>query len=258
MSTFLWESIAFGPIHSRRLGSSLGINLLPTDVKICSFNCIYCECGWTLEKSLTAREYYPVDTVMQAIEHKLQESIATGKQVDSITFSGNGEPTLHPHFHQIIDRLLGLRDTYYPKAVITCLSNATQLMRPEVCAALKKIENPLLKLDAGTQEMLDIINGPIVPVNLDEVVRELCSFNGNLVIQSMFLSGEKDGVPFDNSAEPNLSAWLDKIQLINPRKVMIYSLDREAPATKLHKFDKEKLEEIASLVRKLNIPAETY
>ena len=117
---------------------------------------------------------------------------------------------------------------------------------------------PSIEQEEASIEMLDIINGPIVPVNLDEVVRELCSFNGNLVIQSMFLSGEKDGVPFDNSAEPNLSAWLDKIQLINPRKVMIYSLDREAPATKLHKFDKEKLEEIASLVRKLNIPAETY
>ena len=258
MSTFLWESIAFGPIHSRRLGSSLGINLLPTDVKICSFNCIYCECGWTLEKSLTAREYYPVETVMQAIEHKLQETLAAGKAVDSITFSGNGEPTLHPHFDEIIDRLLVLRDTYFPKAVITCLSNATQLMRPEVCAALKRIENPLLKLDAGTQEMLNIINGPIVPVNIDEVVRELCSFEGKVVIQSMFLSGEKDGIPFDNSAEPNLSEWLERIRLIHPRKVMIYSLDREAPAAKLHKFEKEKLEEIADRVRALNINVETY
>jgi wyosine [tRNA(Phe)-imidazoG37] synthetase (radical SAM superfamily) len=258
MSTFLWESIAFGPIHSRRLGSSLGINLLPTDVKICSFNCIYCECGWTLERSLTAREFYPVDVVMQAIEHKLQEAVGLGKPVDSITFSGNGEPTLHPHFDQIIDRLLFLRDVYYPQAVITCLSNATQLMRPEICAALKKIENPLLKLDAGTQEMLQIINDPVIPVFIDEVVRELCSFNGNLVIQSMFLSGEKDGIPFDNSMEPNLSAWLDKIQLINPRKVMIYSLDREAPAAKLHKFSKERLEQIADLVRALDITAETY
>ncbi|MCR4965691.1 MAG: radical SAM protein [Bacteroidales bacterium] len=258
MSTFLWESIAFGPIHSRRLGSSLGINLLPTDVKICSFNCIYCECGWTLEKSLTAREYYPVETVMQAIEHKLQEALAEGKAVDSITFSGNGEPTLHPHFDQIIEQLLGLRDKYYPNAVISCLSNATQLLRPEVCSALKKIENPILKLDAGTQEMLNIINDPTVPVNIDEVVHELTTFEGNVIIQTMFLSGEKDGVAFDNSTEPNLSAWLAKIELIRPRKVMIYSLDREAPATKLHKFSKEKLEEIAELVRKMNITVETY
>ncbi len=258
MSTFLWESIAFGPIHSRRLGHSLGINLLPTDVKICSFNCLYCECGWTLEKSLTAREYYSVDTVMQAIEHKLQSVKEEGREVDSITFSGNGEPTLHPHFDQIIDRLLVLRDQYYPQAVISCLSNATQLLRPEVCAALKRIENPLLKLDAGTQEMLNIINDPIVPVDIEAVTCELCSFEGNLVIQSMFLSGEKDGLPFDNSQEPNISAWIDRIRQIKPRKVMIYSLDRETPAMQLHQFSKEQLEAIADKVRALDIKTDTF
>lgn len=258
MSTFLWESIAFGPIHSRRLGHSMGINLLPTDEKICSFNCLYCECGWTLEKRLDAREYYPVTTVLQAIEHKMQECVAKQAPVDSITFSGNGEPTLHPHFDQIIDGLIPLRDKYYPQAVISCLSNATQLMRPAVCAALKRIENPLLKLDTGTQEMLETINGPIVPVKLDEVVEELCTFEGNLVIQSMFLSGEKEGVPFDNSEEPNFSAWLALVQRIRPRKVMIYSLDRETPAMQLHKFDKEKLESIADKVRVIGIPTETY
>ena len=131
-------------------------------------------------------------------------------------------------------------------------------MRPEVCSALKRIENPILKLDAGTQEMLEIINGPIVPVNLDEVVRELCSFNGNLIIQTMFLSGEKDGVPFDNSQDPNFSQWLDRVRLINPKKVMIYSLDRETPALQLHKFDKDKLESIADKVRALGIHTDTY
>lgn len=258
MSTFLWESIAFGPIHSRRLGSSLGVNLLPTDVKICSFNCLYCECGWTLEKSLTAREYYPVETVLQAIENKLKTSLENNIPVDSITFSGNGEPTLHPHFDGVINGLIPLRDKYYPNAVISCLSNATQLMRPEVCAALKRIENPLLKLDAGTQEMLDLINEPTIPVNLSEVVSQLQSFNGNLIIQSMFLSGEKDGRTFDNSEEPDFSIWLDLVQSIRPKKVMIYSLDRETPAQKLHKFDKEKLETIAEKVRALGIITETY
>lgn len=258
MSTFLWESIAFGPIHSRRLGHSLGINLLPTDVKICSFNCLYCECGWTLEKRLDAREYYPVPVVLQAIEHKLRNCTETGTPVDSITFSGNGEPTLHPGFDQIIDGLIPLRDRYYPNAVISCLSNATQLMRPEVCAALKRIENPILKLDAGTQEMMETINEPVVPVNLEEVVRELCSFNGNLIIQTMFLSGEKDGVPFDNSQEPNFSKWLEYVHRIHPKRVMIYSLDRETPALQLHKFDKEKLEGIADKVRALGIQSDTY
>ena len=258
MSTFLWDSIAFGPIHSRRLGNSLGVNILPTDVKICSFNCLYCECGWTLEKSLTAREFYSVDTVLQAVENKLKTSRESNTPVDSITFSGNGEPTLHPQFDQIINGLIPLRDKYFPKAVISCLSNATQLMRPEVCAALKRIENPLMKIDAGTQEMLELINEPIVPVSLAEVVSQLQTFQGNLVIQSMFLSGEKDGQFFDNSEEPNLSHWLEMVQSVHPKKVMIYSLDRETPAQKLHKFDKEKLETIAEKVRALGIVAETY
>lgn len=258
MSTFLWESIAFGPIHSRRLGSSLGINLLPTDLKICSFNCLYCECGWTLEKRLDAREYYPVETIMQAIEHKLQDCREHGTPVDSITFSGNGEPTLHPQFDKVIERLLPLRDKYYPGAVISCLSNATQLTRPEICAALKKIENPILKLDAGTQEMLDIINGPVVPVNINEVIEQLCTFNGNLIIQTMFLSGEKDGTAFDNRQDPSFSEWMKHIQKINPKKVTIYSLDRETPALQLHKFSKEELEDIANKVRALGIITETY
>ena len=258
MPTFLWDSIAFGPIHSRRLGHSLGINLLPTDVKICSFNCLYCECGWTLEKRLTARDFYPVEIVLQAIEHKLNACKNLDVPVDSITFSGNGEPTLHPCFDQIINGLIPLRDQYYPNAVISCLSNATQLARPEVRTALQRIENPLLKLDAGTQEMLDTINYPIVPVDIEEVTGHLKSFNGNLIIQSMFLSGEKDGVPFDNSAEPNFTQWLRRVADIHPRKVMIYSLDRETPALQLHKFDKGKLEEIAEKVRAIGIPTETY
>lgn len=258
MSTFLWESIAFGPIHSRRLGSSLGINLLPTDVKICSFNCLYCECGWTLEKSLTAREYYSVDTVMQAIEHKLKSCIEANTPVDSITFSGNGEPTLHPAFDQIIDRLIPLRDKYYPQAVISCLSNATQLMRPEICEALKRIENPILKLDAGTQEMLNIVNAPTSPVHIDEVVEQLRSFNGNLILQTMFLSGEQDGVAFDNSVGESYERWLEFVKIIRPKRLMIYSLDRETPAMQLHKFDKEKLEEIAAPVRALGIQTDVY
>ena len=258
MSTFLWESISFGPIHSRRLGSSLGVNLLPTDVKICSFNCLYCECGWTLEKSLTAREYYPVETVLQAIEHKLSSCQEQGTPVDSITFSGNGEPTLHPHFDKIIDGLIPLRDKYYPQAVISCLSNATQLMRPEVCTALKRIENPILKLDAGTQELLDIINKPTIPVNIQDVIDQLKTFDGEVIVQTMFLSGEQDGIAFDNSQEPDFSQWLESVKSIRPKKVMIYSLDRETPALQLHKFDKEKLETIAEKVRETGILTETY
>ncbi len=258
MSTFLRDSIAFGPIHSRRLGQSLGINLLPTDVKICSFNCLYCECGWTLEKSLTAHTYPSVEIVTQAIEYKLKSCAESGTKVDSITFSGNGEPTLHPQFDQIINHLLVLRDQYYPHAVISVLSNATQLMRPEVCDALKRIESPILKLDAGTQEMLNLINAPTVPVNIHEVVAQLCRFNGNLILQTIFLSGEQEGLVFDNSTGESYDRWLEYVQQIHPKLLTIYSLDRETPAKGLHKLDTMKLEHIADEVRKLGIRVEAY
>ena len=258
MSTFLWESIAFGQIHSRRLGHSLGINLMPVDEKICTFNCLYCECGWTLEKNINAREPYPLELVMEAIERKLAECARTDTPVDSITFSGNGEPTLYPWFDKVIDRLRVLRDQYYPKAVITCLSNATQLHRPEIVEALKRIENPMLKLDAGTQTMLDILNAPIVPVDIEQVTDQLCTFNGNLVIQTMFLSGEQDGHHFDNSIDPEWSQWLARIRRIRPKRIVIYSLDRETPALALHKFDKEYLEAIAEKLRAEGFHTETY
>ena len=258
MSTFLWESIAFGPIHSRRLGHSLGINLMPVDEKICTFNCLYCECGWTLEKNLNAREPYPLETVMEAIERKLSDCAAHNTPVDSITFSGNGEPTLYPWFDQVIDRLIVLRDKYYPDAVITCLSNATQLYRPEIINALQRIENPMLKLDAGTQGMLDTINAPIVPVDIEQVTEQLCSFNGNLVIQTMFLSGEQEGRAFDNSVDPEWSQWLARIRRIRPKRIVIYSLDRETPALNLHKFDKPYLDSIAEKLRLEGFNAEAY
>ena len=258
MSTFLWESIAFGPIHSRRLGHSLGINLMPVDEKICTFNCLYCECGWTLEKNINAREPYPLETVMEAVDHKLAECAGAGTPVDSITFSGNGEPTLYPWFGQVIDQLLGLRDKYYPQAVITCLSNATQLYRPEIIAALKRIENPMLKLDAGSQAMLDTVNAPVVPVDIEQVTDQLCEFNGNLIIQTLFFSGEREGRAFDNSVDPEWSLWLERIRRIRPKRIVIYSLDRETPALDLHKFDKSYLDNIVTKLRSEGFEAFSY
>ncbi len=254
----LWKEIAFGPIHSRRLGNSLGLNLLPTKEKICTFNCIYCECGWTLENHSEAKEYYPLNTVMEAIEHKLQECQAANTPIDSITFSGNGEPTLHPHFGDIINGLLKLRDQYYPQAVITCLTNSTQLSRSDVFDALLKIENPMLKLDAGSEEMFQTINKPTIPIHLDEIRENLFRFGQRAIIQSMFLKGTVDNKEFDNSNEENVKAWLNDIRKINPKRVLIYSLDRETPAKQLVKFSKEKLEQIADRVRALGIEAATY
>ena len=255
---FLWDSIAFGPVFSRRLGKSLGINVLPTTEKICSFNCVYCECGWTPDKEMLGREYLPADMILSAIEAKLKNCEEQNIAIDSITFSGNGEPTMHPDLGKIISELISLRNRYYPKTVITCLSNSTQLFRPEVKEALQKIENPILKLDAGSEAFFKLVDSPTIPVTLQEIIDQLKSFQGNLIIQTMFLCGEIDNQHFNNSAGEELSLLLNHIQEINPKKVMLYSLDRETPAKKLVKIEKTDLEHIAETIRNMGIVAEVY
>ena len=250
----LWESIAFGPIKSRRLGSSLGINLLPVVKKICSFDCIYCECGWTLESNMDTNNFYSLSEVNEAIESKLIQCKKDSIPIDSITFSGNGEPTLHPQFFEIIDHLILLRDKYYPKAVITCLSNSTQLYREDVREALHKIENPILKLDAATEEMYQIVNNPLQNCSVKQIIEWLKLFDGNFILQTLFFSGDLGGVEFDNSKEPHLSKWLDAVQMLKPKKVMLYSLDRETPAQNLIKISTEEMETIAQKVRTFGIP----
>ena len=255
---FLWESIAFGPIHSRRLGSSLGINVSPTDVKICSFDCIYCECGWTLRKDIDAKNFAPADIVLQAIEAKLQKCNEENTHIDSITFSGNGEPTLHPQFPEIIDGLLVLRDKYYPQSVITVLSNSTQLLKEDVRKALLKIENPMLKLDAGLPELYQLINRPTIPITLEQTIEGLRAFHGKFIMQSMFLRGIVDGTSFDNTSQENVLAWLKIIDTLRPKRVVIYSLDRETPAKQLVKVYKNELEPIAEKVRSFGIDAHVF
>jgi len=255
---FLWDKIAFGPISSRRLGSSLGINVSPTTVKICSFDCIYCECGWTLEKKIAPEQFFSVEEIIAAIEAKLSQCSVAGTQIDSITFSGNGEPTLHPNFYQIIDTLIVLRDQYFPKTVITCLSNATQLANEKVLSALKRIENPVLKLDAVTESLFQLINKPVTPISVEEIMKQLQPLAGAFILQSLFLKGEVDGQIFDNTAESHLSLWLNVVKQLHPKKVMIYSLDRNTPAQGLEKIPFEKLEEIARQVHLLGISADAY
>jgi len=255
---FLWDKIAFGPIQSRRLGSSLGINVSPTDVKICSFDCVYCECGWTLEKSIDPHLFYSVEEITTAIEAKLRQCKEAGTLIDSITFSGNGEPTLHPHFDQIIDNLIILRDKYYPKTAITCLSNATQLAKEEVLSSLKKIENPILKLDAVTEPLFQLINKPTIPVSVEEVIKQLQRMNGGFILQTLFFKGEIDGQYFNNAAEPHLSLWMNVVKQLHPRKVMIYSLDRNTPAQALEKIPMEELQEIVRLLKAIGIDAMAY
>lgn len=230
------EETVFGPIFSRRLGSSLGINLLPVNGKICTFDCIYCECGWNKDGRGDTR-LPEASEVHEALETKLKQLATEGTPVDSITFSGDGESTIHPVFPQIIDDTLQLRDRYYPKAKVSVLSNATQVHRPEIFAALCKVDNPIMKIDAPTNALAEKINHPAPGYDVNRVVEALKQFKGDFVLQSMFLKS-KD---FDSSSPEVLNGWMDIVRLLKPREVMAYTIDRPTPEEGLQKFTVEEM-----------------
>ena len=233
MSTILFDKIVFGPIHSRRLGVSLGMNLLPTDGKLCSFNCIYCECG--LNENHRTHSKLPTRTeVREALEQKLSSMKAEGIAPDVITFAGNGEPTIHPEFGGIIDDTIAIRDRFFPDAKIAVLSNSTMLHKEEVFQALNKIEDNILKLDSV----------------LDSRIRQIDVTNGNLIIQTMFLKGELNGESVNNMTEEEIAGWISSLKQIRPKQVMIYTIDRETPVKALKKATKEELDAIAERARK--------
>ena len=256
MTTFLFDEIIFGPVLSRRLGNSLGINLLPLTKKICNFNCLYCECGLTNYSFSTKDSSMPT---RKAVEKNLRKILIdfskTGKRIDSITFAGNGEPTLHPSFPQIIDDTIILRDKYYPKAKIAVLSNATLIGKENIHKALQKIEYKILKLDSVFQETIQKINCPKGDFSIDHLISQLRIFNTNLTIQTLFVKGRYKGYSFDNSSEKELEAWLQVIKKINPQLVMVYTIARDTPIESIEKISQEKLEAIAHRVRKMGIPA---
>ena len=225
------EETVFGPIHSRRLGSSLGINLLPRHGKICNFDCIYCECGWN--KDGRGDSVLPTAAeVRSALEDKLSACMLDGIPIDSITFSGDGEPTLNPEFPRIIDDTLRLRDAFYPSAKVSVLSNATRVHIPEVAAALKRVDNPILKIDAPTDELIARINHPAPGYRLERVLEALRGFQGDFVLQTMFLRSPD----FDSASPEVLGGWMDIVRDLRPRKIMVYTIDRPTPAQNLEKF----------------------
>lgn len=250
MSTALFGSIIFGPIHSRRLGVSLGVNLLPATGKVCSFDCIYCECGYNAERR--GGKIPSGDDVIAALEKSLQEMAEAGRPLDVITFAGNGEPTLHPEFARVIDATLALRDRYYPQAKVSVLSNSTRIDRPDVFSALQKVDNNILKLDSVFAETVALIDAPNQEgFSVDNLIANLQKFEGNLIIQTMFLRGNHSGKVVDNTTERELEGWLKALQTIKPKQVMVYSLDRPTPEQKLQKVPKVELEQIADRARAL-------
>ncbi len=232
-----------GPIHSRRLGISLGVNLLPKDGKVCSFNCLYCECGWNEDHR--GGKFPDTADVMRQLEEKLQQMHEAGEGLDVITFAGNGEPTLHPQFAEVIDQTIALRNQYYPAAKVSVLSNATRMTDPKVHAALLKVDNNILKIDGAYDATIHQIDQPADShYSVRQVVEGMKSFKGQLIVQTMFVRGEHNGEIVDNTTAAEVSAWCDLIREIQPYQVMVYSLDRPTPEPNLVRVSKEEMQEL--------------
>jgi wyosine [tRNA(Phe)-imidazoG37] synthetase (radical SAM superfamily) len=254
MSTFLFDKIIFGPVKSRRLGVSLGINLLPETVKVCNFNCIYCECGWTKTDPIDISQFPSRKQVFDALDKKLAEMKDSKQHPDVITYAGNGEPTLHPDFPGIIDDSILLRNKYFPDAKITVLSNSTAISDPEIKAALLKADMNILKLDSAFDLTIKRHNQPAGNLKVDELIEKLTGFNGKLIIQTLFLRGIHEGTAIDNTKPDELEAWLKALAKIKPEEVMIYTISRDTPeGGDLSKVPLKELNKIASMVRKLGI-----
>lgn len=254
MPTIIYPSPIFGPVKSRRLGISLGINLLPADGKVCTFDCIYCECGLNAERKpkgvLPTRE-----EVATALEKRLVEMGASGELPDVLTFAGNGEPTIHPQFAGIIDDTIGLRNRLCPSAKVSVLTNATLIARESVFEALKKVDNNILKLDTIDPGFISRIDRPTGKYDLATIIERMKAFEGKAVIQTMFLKGEADGKEIDNTGDSYVLPWIATIKDIAPREVMIYTIDRETPVKGLQKATREELDRIVNMLAKEGIKA---
>ena len=251
--TILFHEIVYGPVHSRRMGTSLGVNLLPYDGKLCSFDCIYCECGFNRDFR-TKTKLPDRENVQAALNDKLQSLKKEEAKLDVITFAGNGEPTMHPEFEAIIGDTLQLRDRYFPSTQISVLSNGLHLNKKEVFDAMKKVDNPILKLDSAFDETAQRIDRPnAASYSVSQQVERYRMFQGDFILQSMFLRGNFEGRVVDNTTEEEISAWLGLVRTLRPREVMIYTIDRETPARALEKAPLAVLQEIARRVGEMGI-----
>ncbi len=245
MSVFLFDEIVFGPVNSRRLGISLGMNLMPVNKKVCSFDCIYCECGLNGQLGDKNGKIPTRAAVKEALDAKLQHMLNDNIRPDVITFAGNGEPTLHPEFEGVIDDTIALRDQYCPDARIAVLSNASRLHKPEIVEALLKVDDNIQKLDSGLKETIMRLDQPNYPFDLELTIEQLSNFRGQLIIQTMFVAGEVNGQIIDNTTEADISSWLIALDIIKPSKVMIYTIARDTPYNSLKKVPLETLQQIA-------------
>ena len=253
MSTIIYPSPIFGPIHSRRLGVSLGVNLQPGDGKSCTFDCIYCECGFNAD----FRPHTPRPSrqaVAEALENKLIEMKKEGVTPDVLTFAGNGEPTCHPHFAEIIDDVIQLRNQYCPGAKVSVLSNSTMIHRPQVHDALMRVDNNILKLDTVDPAYIKKVDHPNGTYDLPQIIERMKAFHGHIIIQTLFMRGQCQGESVDNTGEAFVAPWLEVVKQIKPQQVMVYTIDRETPAQGLEKASREQLDAIRDRVIAAGIP----
>lgn len=246
----LFNEIIVGPIKSRRLGRSLGVNILHREAKICTFNCIYCECGlnFSAGSKLPKRE-----EIKEALKRKLMQMNENGEEIDVITFAGNGEPTTHPKFYEIVEDTVVLRNMYMPNAKVTVLSNATMIGMSKVREALKMVDNNILKLDSAIQETAELINQPVGKYSVMKIIEEMKKFGGECIVQTMFLRGTMDGKTVDNTTEEEVKAWVAAVAEVKPKMVQLYSIDRQTPIDTLVKVEGPELEIIAQKIKDLGI-----
>ena len=254
MSTIIYPSPIFGPVHSRRLGVSLGINLMPADGKVCTFDCIYCECGFNADHRPTLKR--PTrEEVSTALEARLRRMKDEGVLPDVLTFAGNGEPTAHPDFLNIIKDTIALRNRYCPAAKVSVLSNATLIMRPQVFEALMLVDNNILKLDTVNTEYIRIVNRPTGHYDVRELIEKMKEFRGHCIVQTMFMHGISNGQDVGNLTDKYIDPWLKAVKEISPQQVMIYTIDRETPDHDLTKATHEELDSIVARIEAMGIKA---
>ena len=254
MSTILFPAPIFGPVHSRRLGVSLGVNLMPADGKLCSFDCVYCECGFN-KPSHSGSKRPSREQVKTDLEKQLQKMVEEGRLPDVITFAGNGEPTLHPDFAGIIDDTIALRDRYCPQAKVSVLSNATMAFKPDVRDALLKVDNNILQLDTVDPDFKQLVDRPVGKFDVNNIIDDLAAFHGKVIVQTMFLKGKYQGRDVDNTGDYYVTPWLKALEKIKPEAVMVYPIDRETPAHELLKATPAELDAIVARIKALGIDA---
>lgn len=253
----LFNDILFGPIKSRRFGNSLGINLLPVNSKYCNFNCVYCECGWGTEP-LTKNNLPQKEAIKDSLLNGFEKLKQQGITIDTITFAGNGEPTMHPDFNEIVTLVVHLKNRYFPSTPIAVLTNGTLLHKKEVQEALQKVEKRIIKLDAGTEKIFRLIDNPLSKNNLDWYVNNIKKINFQFTIQSMFLKGNINGKIIDNTSDSEIKHYIKLVKELNPKDVMLYTIDRTPASAEVHPVEKEKLEKIKMKLEKNGIKASIY